>query len=275
MSEKNTGKNRFLILILLLAVSAALITLDSASGGRFRPGHELVVSFLSYPQRGVSSSWRSSRDFFISVFGRKHLAARKAELEMEVSILQERLAELEGYGRENRHLRELLDFRVKPGFEELFTGSIGAEVVGRNPLNWYRTLVLNRGSADGVRAGMAVVGVGGLVGRVVETGSAASVIMLLLDNESRVSAVAGSKGEHGIVAGRGDGMLVMKYLSDKSEIRPGDRVRTSGLGGIFPKGVSVGTGSSVSEQDYGLTVSAEIYPAVDFSRLENVLILRN
>ena len=93
--------------------------------------------------------------------------------------------------------------------------------------------------------------------------------------ESRVSAIVERTGEHGIITGRGDGILIMKYLSDKSEVRAGDVVRASGLGGIFPKGLSVGTVTDILSQDYGLTTSAKVAPAVDFSRLETVLILRN
>lgn len=275
MSEKSAGKNKVVILLLLAVAASALFTADSSGVIDARPGYGFFVSFLSYPQRAVVSSWRAVRDFCKGVFGLGRLADRGRELEMELNILREQVSELEGYRRENERLRELLDFRARPGFEEIFRGSIGAEVIGRNPLNWYRTVTVDRGRNDGVTTGMAVVGVGGLAGRVVVPGTSASVVMLILDSGSRVSALAESTGEHGIITGRGDGILVMKYLSDKSEIQIGDRVKTSGLGGIFPKGISIGSVSGVLEEDYGLTVSAEVSPAVDFSRLENVLILRN
>ncbi len=275
MSEKRAGKNRVLILLLLVVISAVFIKLDSAVDGGMRPGYEAFISFLSYPQRAVSSSWRTARDFASGVFMRGRVAERNRELELKLNMLEERLAELESYRRENRQLRELLDFRAKSGFEEIFRESTGAEVIGRNPLNWYRTVILDRGTGDGVREGMVIVGVGGLVGRVVNSGKSASAVMLILDVESRVSAIVERTGEHGIITGRGDGVLIMRYLSDKSEIREGDTIRTSGLGGIFPKGLSVGAVGTVSEQDYGLTLSAEVLPSVDFSRLENVLILRN
>ena len=275
MSEKRAGKNRIIILLLLVVLSAVLIKLDSAAGEALRPGYEAFISFLSYPQKAVSSSWRAARDFASGLSGRGRITRRIRELELEVNMLEERLAELESFRRENRQLRELLDFRKKTGFEEIFRESTGAEVTGRNPLNWYRTVMLDRGARDGVRDGMVVVGVGGVIGRVINTGNSASSVMLILDTESRVSAIVERTGEHGIITGRGDGVLSMRYLSDKSEIRKGDVIRTSGLGGIFPKGLSVGAVSGVSEQDYGLTLSAEVSPSVDFSRLENVLILRN
>ncbi len=275
VSKKKSGKNKIFVLILFIVLSAALITIDSVAGGGIRPGYESLLSFLSYPQRAVVYSLRGGRDFFKGIFAQRHLVRRNRELEWRVNFLEESLAEIEGYSRENVQLRELLDFRSSPGFEEIFRGSMGAEVIGRNPNNWYRTVILDRGEKDGVRKGMVVVGVGGLAGRIVGIGDSASTAMLALDMDSRVSAVVERTGEHGIITGRGDGVLIMNYLSDKSEVKSGDVVRTSGLGGIFPKGLSVGTITGVSSRDYGLTISAEVAPAVDFTRLETVLILRN
>ncbi len=275
MSQKRAGKNKVLILLMLAGISAALIRLDSATEGPARQGYESFMSFFSYPQRAVAASWRGVRDFAWGVFARRRLSQSNRELRLRLNMMEQRLAELESYRRENRRLRELLDFRAKADFEEIFRESIGAGVIGRNPVNWYRTVVLDRGAADGVREGMVVIGVGGVAGRVINTGSSASVVMLILDMESKVSAVVERTGEHGIITGRGDGVLIMRYLSDRSEVRAGDAVRTSGLGGIFPKGLSIGAVAGVSEQDYGLTLAAEVSPSVDFSRLENVLILRD
>lgn len=275
MSEKRTVKNKIFVLLLLLAVSAAAIKLDYTFSRAVTRGHAVFVSFFSYPHRALAGSWRSARDFGAGITARRRLAERIRRLEIELSLAREKLAELESYRIENARMRELLDFREKPGFEEIFSESIGAEVVGRNPLNWYRTVMLDRGLKDGVREGMVVVGVGGVAGRIAGAGNSASSAMLILDPESRVSAVVERTGEHGIIAGRGDGILIMKYLSDRSEVKQGDKVRTSGLGGLFPKGISIGEVSGVAERDYGLTLSAEVVPAVDFSRLENVLILGN
>ncbi len=275
MNEYSAGKNRIFILVLLLGLSVAVMTVDSITEQGIRPGYESYLSFFSYPQRAVLSSWRTVRDFLTGVFAQRHLVERNRELKFQLDVLEERIAELESYRRENEQLRRLLDFREKSGIDAVLGDSIGAEIIGRNPLNWYRSVMIDRGAGDGVRKGMVVVGGGGLAGRVVEGSSSASIVMLILDEESRVSAVVERTGEHGIITGRGDGLLTMKYLSDKSDIQPGDTVRTSGMGGVFSKGLAVGSVSSVKMTDYGLTVSAEIIPSVDFSRLETVLVLRN
>jgi rod shape-determining protein MreC len=97
--------------------------------------------------------------------------------------------------------------------------------------------------------------------------------MLILDERSSVSAIIQRTREHGIVQGRLTDTLRMKYLSGKTEVIRGDIVRSSGLGGVYPKGVLIGTVANVERADYGLTMSAEVLPAVDFSRLENVLVI--
>ncbi len=209
------------------------------------------------------------------MFGHRHLVAENRELGLRIKVLEEKISELEGYRRENEDLRGLLELRRKTDLSTVLGRSIGAEVIGRNPVNWYQTVTIDRGEHDGVREDMVSVSGGGLVGRVVEAGRYASNVMLILDKNSRVSAIAERTREHGIITGRGDGVLNMEYLSDKTDIRAGDAVRTSGIGGIFPKGLLVGSVSRIEKQYHGLTVSAEIVPSVDFSRLEKVLILRN
>jgi rod shape-determining protein MreC len=275
MSEKRSGKKKTAILVMLVVLSAVFIRMSPTAKNNSGEFYGFLLNLITFPQRAAAYTWREARDFAVGIAGRGRIMEKNRELELEVETLRERLAELEDIKRRNERLRELLEFREQSGFEKIFSESIGAEVIGRNPLNWYHTLVIDRGRRDGVEAGMVVVGLGGVVGRIVEIGDSASRVMLILDKESRVSAVIERTGEHGIVAGRGDGVLEIIYLSDKSEIKSGDVVRTSGLGGIFPKGLTIGAVSKLLEQDYGLTLAAEVQPGADFSRLENVLILRN
>ncbi len=195
-------------------------------------------------------------------------------LKQHVQVLQGKISQLSQYERENDELRKLLEFREKSKLGEILAESVGAEVIGRSPSNWYRTLVIDRGERDGLRRDMIVVSGEGLVGKISEVSFATSQVMLVLDEDSCVSASVERTREHGIVQGQLSDTLKVKYLSGKTDAVRGDVVRSSGLGGVYPKGLLIGTVSDVERADYGLTMSAGVMPAVDFSRLEHVLVLR-
>ncbi len=256
-----------------MVLSLAILTVDTKRRGKGKTPAAYFLPAFSYLEKGTTKAWRSTRDFLWSVFGSRHLLAENRELKQGVRALEERVSRLKEYERENEELRKLLQFREKSKLEEVLAGSMGTEVVGRNPTNWYRTLVIDRGERDGLKRNMVVVSREGLVGRITEVGFTTSQVMLILDEESCVSAIVERTKEHGIVEGKLTHTLRMKYLSGKTEVMAGDVVYSSGLGGIYPKGLLIGRVKNVERADYGLTMSAEVEPAVDFSRLENVLVL--
>ena len=263
-------RNRIFIFLLLIVLSLVILTLDLERGGIEKKRGVYSLPILPYLQKVISKTFYSTRDFLWGVFRGRHLVAENRKLKEETQLLLEQISRLREYEHGNRELRKLLGFREQGDIGKV---SIGAEVIGRNPVNWYRTIVIDRGERDGIKRGMVVVSGEGLVGRVKEVGPAISQVMLILDERSSVSAIIQRTREHGIVQGRLTDILRMKYLSGKTEVIRGDIVRSSGLGGVYPKGVLIGTVANVERADYGLTMSAEVLPAVDFSRLENVLVI--
>jgi rod shape-determining protein MreC len=273
LNEKSRNKSKVFLFLSLVVLSLAVLTVDSKRRGMRTPGAYFFPVF-SYLQKGMSAAWRPARDLAQSVFGSRRLLVENRRLKQETQILQGKISRLSQYERENEELRKLLEFREKSKLGEILTDSVGAEVAGRNPSNWYRTLVIDRGKRDGLKRDMIVVSGEGLVGRISEVSFATSQVVLVLDEDSCVSASVERTKEHGIVQGQLSDTLKMKYLSGKTEVVQGDAIRSSGLGGIYPKGLLIGTVSEVKRADYGLTMSAEVLPAVDFSRLERVLVLR-
>ena len=261
-------KSKAFTLLLLIILSLTILTVNTRGVGENLKTCSL--SILSCFQKVVSGTFRSTRDFLWGVFGRGHLVTENRRLELEIKALLEQISRLKEYKDENEELKQLLGFRQE---SRLGKASIGAEVIGRNPVNWYRTIVIDRGRKDGVEKDMVVVSGEGLVGKVKEVGRATSSVVLILDERSSVSAIIQRTREHGIVQGRLTDMLSMKYLSGKTGVVQGDVVRSSGLGGIYPKGLPIGTVTHVEGADFGLTKEAMIIPAVDFSRLENVLVV--
>jgi rod shape-determining protein MreC len=178
--------------------------------------------------------------------------------------------------RENRVLREQLGFA-----ESLTYRHIPARVIAKDPGNLFSTIVLDRGTAHGVRNGMPVVafqgGLQGLVGRVVAAGLLTSTVQPITDPDSYVAArLANSRFDGLVSGGPGDsGNLVMSYVKKLAlqEVQYGELVITSGMGQVFPEGVHIGRVREMQAKGYEASLELEVEPIVDFSRLEYVFIL--
>lgn len=157
---------------------------------------------------------------------------------------------------------------------------IQANVIARNPDQWEEKLILNQGSTDGVKVNMAVITAQGLIGKVVQTTPQTSEVELLSTSNTnyRVSAtIANKKKEtNGLIEGydRKRGELVLKRVDSELSVKKGDKVTTSGLGGIFPKGILIGEVTKVTTDDFGLTKLAYVKPAADFSMIDHVIIAK-
>ncbi|MGA7870808.1 MAG: rod shape-determining protein MreC [Candidatus Binatus sp.] len=178
---------------------------------------------------------------------------------------QARLAELEA---ENQHLGELLELK-----DALGAKAVAANVIGSDATGLSRTLILASGTSDGLRPGMAVLANQGVVGKIIAVSLHASRVLLIDDHNSALDGFDQRTRARGIVAGLVDDGLILKYADRSQDIRAGDTVVTSGLDGIFPRGLLVGTVQSVRREGPGLFLGVRITPAVDFRELEQVLIL--
>lgn len=197
-----------------------------------------------------------------------HVRDENARLRNELTRVKSdraRLAELEA---ENQHLAELLELK-----DVLGSTAIAANVIGSDAAGISRTLILASGSDDGLRAGMAVLANQGVVGKIIAVSPNASRVLLINDHNSALDGFVQRTRARGIVAGVVDDGLILKYADRSQDIQPGDTVVTSGLDGIFPRGLLVGTIQNVRREGPGLFLGVKITPAVDFRGLEQVLIL--
>jgi rod shape-determining protein MreC len=169
--------------------------------------------------------------------------------------------------RENVRLRELLGMRT-----ELVPRSIAASVVSANLDDDTRMIVIDRGLEDGVRRDLAAVAWGGAVGRVVFADRRHAKIRLLTDPNSGVAALVQRSGVKGIVLGHGDREPELQYVPPYADVAHEDRVVTSGLDGIFPRGFGIGRVGSIEEQADG-TRSIRLRPEIDYGALEHVLVV--
>lgn len=178
---------------------------------------------------------------------------------------------LEELKAENTRLLKLLDLReMIPEFE-----TVAARVIAREPSNWYNAITINVGSRQGIEVDMPVITHRGLVGRVMSVGHQQAQVLLLLDQRSSVGGMIQKTREPGIVKGFAgeEENLRLLYLPREAKIRAGDSVVTSGLGGVFPKGLIVGSVIEVKAEEYGLSQYAVVRAAADFHHLEEVLVI--
>jgi rod shape-determining protein MreC len=199
------------------------------------------------------------------------LVRTKKENEKLVEDLQQLQAEnlrLRDLALENSRLQQLLEFKQTSPLE-----LTAAKVVGRDPTNWYRTAMINKGEQAGLKAGMGVITPVGVVGRIIKTTPAASQVLLLTDHNSSVAALVQRTRDEGLVEGTEAGLARIKYLPILSEVGVDDVVLTSGLAGIFPKGLMIGQVTEIQKKEDGLFQVARIKPAVDFTKLEEVLVI--
>lgn len=179
---------------------------------------------------------------------------------------------------ENNRLREALqtDERLEKlsSFRSQFPyPSQLAQVYARGPSSWFKTVLINKGEKDGVAKDMAVATSEGVVGRVIEVSPDTAKVLLIIDPNSAMDVVIQRSRAQGIMEGKIDEVCILKYVQKNEDVQVGDRVLTSGLGGIFPKGLVVGTVRQVERKRPGIFQYIEVSPSVDLSKLEEVLVL--
>jgi rod shape-determining protein MreC len=213
-------------------------------------------------------------DYFPFVQSRRLLAKQNEELRQQNDALRQQVHALGEMGDENLRLHQLLGLKENNVFH-----TVTARVIGRDASNWWKSIQIDRGSNDGLHKNLAVLNADGLVGKIVSVTKGESRVLLLTDPNCKVSALLQNTREPGVAAGvetsfRFSPRCVMTYVNRDAKIKPGEPVISSGLGGVFPKGVLVGTVTTAQlNKQTGMYQDVDIKPAVDFRRLEEVLVV--
>ncbi|MFO1464528.1 MAG: rod shape-determining protein MreC [bacterium] len=197
------------------------------------------------------------------------LAAREQELQSELTRLRE----------ENRALKAQAGLYAESGLSR--AEARPARVIGYDPAALHRSIVIDRGSEDGIAPDQAVVSGGAVIGRVLKAGARSSQVLLLTDLNSAVDVLDARTRARGVLVGlrrelglkRERWLTQAEYVSAGEEIRPGDLLLSSGLDGVFPKGLPVGVVSQVKKDATGLFWQAEVEPYAELNKLEEVLVL--
>jgi rod shape-determining protein MreC len=202
---------------------------------------------------------------YISLVG---VRRQNLELQEQLRLVNSRLSGEQEALLANERLKRLLNLKGS-----LSSPTIAASVIGEDGAPWFKTLVIDRGATDGLREGMPVAASDGVVGQVVKVAAGSSRILLLTDHASAIAAVVQRSRARGVVRGAGSGRLTLEFAIREDDVKVGDQLVTSGIGGIFPKGLPIGEVTMVKKGEYGIFQTIEVRPAVMITRLEEVLVL--
>jgi len=238
---------------------------DKRSANFVEQGVMMVFSPLMKPASRVSGYFEDAWDNYLNLVG---VRQENIRLRNEIKVLNAQIVAAGETVLNNQRLEGLLGVRnsIK---EPVLTVS----VVGEDLSSWFSTVVIDQGSSSGIAEGMAVVAADGVVGQIVKVAPTTSRVLLLTDHSSGIAATIQRSRARGVVKGKGEGLCSLEFTTREEDVKVGDMVITSGIGGVFLKGIPIGEVTMVKRGEYGIFQTVTIRPLVNISHLEEVLVV--
>ena len=240
-----------------------------AEGGRDLPWWQAVMLEIAVPiQDVVAAPVDAARGLWAEYVALLDVRERNERLRGRIAELEEANLQYREALVASGHLQQIAAMR-----DEFEIPMLPSEVVGLDVMPWFRSVLVDRGGAHGVRAGNPVITAEGVVGLVTATSRHAAKTMLLLDRQSAIDGIVQRSRARGIVRGQGTDRLAFEFVVRGGDVKLGDVVITSGLGAVYPKGLRIGEVVELLDPEGGLLQTATLRPAVDFGRLEQVFVM--
>ena len=263
----SSGVRRTLFVILTVAVIVVLLLPRQTQGLLDGVSHP-IAQILAIPIQALASLDQSIRETWNRYIALQGVYEQNLELQKTVQQLNVQVSQLREQIIVSEQLAEMFDFQKQTPME-----TVAARVIGRNATNWYRAIIIDKGSQHGIEKEMGVMNSTGVVGRVINVNPSTAIVLLLTDPNVAMAGMIQRSRDEGIIQGTAQGFVRMKYLPPLSKVEIGDIVVTSGLTGDYPRGLLIGHVRKLEKADADLFQSAEIQPMVDFSKLEGVLVV--
>jgi len=225
-----------------------------------------TVGVVAEVQRAVSAVVTGVRRTWTGYIGLRNVYAENEDLKRRLAAADVQIQEQRALADRARGLEELLALRNRANVR-----TAAAEIIGGPATPGVRTITINKGARDGLAADMAVIAPAGVVGRIVVASARSAKVQLLLDRNAGVGALIERTRAQGVVVGLGENRLQMEYVSEVADVTVGDLIVSSGIDGIYPKGFVVGRVDTIERSGGARRISVQ--PAVDFSALEEVLVV--
>lgn len=230
--------------------------------------NQVVTEVLSPVQEGIASSKKSLSFLWENYLLIVNTSMQNTVLKKQISRLESDLTTMEEVRKENLRLKRLLNYSDEMSHERVM-----AQVVGWDSANEFKVIRLNKGTRQGIKVMAPVITDHGLVGYVYRVTENYADVLTILDQNNRVDVMVERTRTHGIVEGVFNFKCALKYIMRNEPVEVGDKLITAGVGGIYPKGVKVGMITDITKENFGMTLSIEVIPSVDFDKLEEVLVL--
>ncbi|MEH7106625.1 MULTISPECIES: rod shape-determining protein MreC [Bacillaceae] len=266
---------RLILLLVSIIVLVALIGFSLRERSKLSWPEQFVKDTTGWVQSLVSKPANYFAGFFENLQDLQNTYEENKELKTRVEKIASLEAEIQGLKKDNTELRDILgekktlrDYEPQP-----------ATVIGRNPDRWHEMIIIDKGSINGIKKNMAVVTANGLIGKIKNVNQFSSTVQLLsaMDPKNRISAVIqGDTEVFGFVQGFDDKqkLLQVKAIPSGAKVVKGQTVITSGLGGVFPKGLIIGKVEEVKPDQYGLNQTALVKPGADFYDIQSVIVIK-
>ena len=261
------GKRNIILVFSILLFSLALMSISAKQQKGLSFLDSLAGLILSPFQNLFTQSVQSVSDGINHYFDLVNVSKENERLKFEVErLVNEKNELIERIARQKRiaGLMSYQDDRKKE--------SLVASVIARDATQWSKVVVIDKGSKHGIKKHLAVVTNSGVIGQVIHAGPTTSKVLLTIDSRSAVDSLFQDSRVSGVVVGTGEEQCEIKFVPNTAKIKVGDRVLSSGLGGIFPKGLFIGTVSKVVKKKQGLFQEITLTPSSDLSKLEEVLV---
>lgn len=256
------------LLILLMLISVIVLSLSSSRPFSTHGPGRVAIALVAPFQKVIIQVANLFQDVWENYFYLISVVDDNRRLRNELSRYRVLMYRHEEALQENQRLRRLLSMgsSMEPRL-------IAAMVVGKDPSPWFQTVLVDKGRSDGVVVGRPVVNSDGIVGLVVEVTGHYAKVMLITDPNSAVDAVVQKNRARGIIKGGSVGFCMLNYAMSKYDIAVGDAIISSGMDGVFPKGLPIGAVTDVVKHKAAIFQDVTVKPFVDFERLEEVSIV--
>jgi rod shape-determining protein MreC len=253
---------------LILLISLIVFSQQKDNYKKGTAFEQFLINFFAPIQNSITYAHGRAAGLFNNYLANINASKENKVLQKKVFFLEEKIFVYKELAKENVRLKELLQFD-----EGMAVKGVLAQVVGWDTSSDFKSLRINRGAKDGLKLQSTVVTSEGVVGYVYRMTDHFSDVLTLMNPKNRIDGIVERIRSHGIVEGFSGQRCIMKYVNQTDPLILNDIVLTSGLGNIYPKGLKIGTVSRIRRENYETMQYVEITPSVNFSRLEEVIVL--
>ncbi|MBW1860812.1 MAG: rod shape-determining protein MreC [Deltaproteobacteria bacterium] len=256
--------------IWIVFIFFTLFLLSSNLGRRrsWNPIEQIIIEVTAPAQKFIKKTISFTENIWLKYFGLINVQVENTRLKREIDALRMESYRYRELLDTNRRLQELLNFKETINYPVL-----AAQVIGRDPTGWFKSVIIDKGKKSGLKTNMPVVNAIGVVGRLVSVSLNYAKVLLIIDQNSAVDCIVQRSRDKGIVKGISSKICKLDYVLKTGDVVIGDMVITSGLGRVFPKRLPVGEVIEVNSMPGELFKRIEVRPVVDFSKLEELLVI--